>query len=213
MPINVLICCKTYLLAEGLKRLLEDDEEINIVGIACGNGDLEEMMKLDQDVVIADHGCYNTIFRDFQTDEPLKILLLSNSSNLSLPYKDLQEVVSKGLVGLVSNKSDSSLLKKAIRTVYSGELWIDRKTINKSLHRSDAKNKEMHVTKKEMEILHYLCSGFTNKEISEKLSISEPTVKSHVNHLFKKFGVSNRLKLALCASKIKSDHPEELREA
>jgi DNA-binding NarL/FixJ family response regulator len=70
----------------------------------------------------------------------------------------------------------------------------------------------MHLTKKEMEILHYLCSGFTNKEMSQKLSISEPTVKSHVNHLFKKFGVSNRLKLAICASKIKSD-PDELKEA
>jgi DNA-binding NarL/FixJ family response regulator len=212
MPINVLICCKTYLLAEGLKRLLEDDEEINIVGIACSNGDLEEMLKLEQDVIIADHGSYNTIFRDFHADEPLKVLLLSNSSNLSLPYKDLQEVVSKGLVGLVSNKSDSKLLKKAIRTVHSGELWIDRKTINKSLHRPDVANKEMHLTKKEMEILHYLCSGFTNKEMSQKLSISEPTVKSHVNHLFKKFGVSNRLKLAICAAKIKSD-PDELKEA
>jgi DNA-binding NarL/FixJ family response regulator len=213
MQINVLICCKTYLLAEGLKRLLEDDEEINIVGIACGNGDLEEMMKLDQDVVIADHGSYNTIFRDFHADEPLKVLLLSNSSNLALPYKDLQEVVSRGLVGVVSNKSDSRLLKKAIRTVHSGELWIDRKTINKSLHRPDAESKEMHLTKKEMEILQYLCSGFTNKEMSQKLSISEPTVKSHVNHLFKKFGVSNRLKLAICAAKIKSGQPDELKEA
>jgi DNA-binding CsgD family transcriptional regulator len=49
--------------------------------------------------------------------------------------------------------------------------------------------------------------------MSQKLSISEPTVKSHVNHLFKKFGVSNRLKLAICAAKIKSGQPDELKEA
>jgi len=213
MPIKVLICCKTYLLAEGLERLLEDDEEIKTVGIACSNSEVEELLKLDQDVVIADHSSYNTIIRDYHRDEPVKILLLSTSPSASLPYKDLQEVVSKGLVGLVSNKSDSMHLKKAIRAVHSGELWIDRKTIKQSLHRSGGGKEDMHLTKKEMEILHYLCSGFTNKEMSEKLSISEPTVKSHVNHLFKKFGVSNRLKLAICASKIASGTPNELKEA
>jgi DNA-binding NarL/FixJ family response regulator len=213
MKINVLICCKTYLLAEGLKKLLEDDEEISVVGISCCNGDLEEAFKLDKDVVIADQACYNAIFREGHEQDPMKILLLGSSSSFSLPYRDLQEVVSRGLVGLVSNTSDSKLLKKAIKTVNSGELWIDRKTIDKSLNRAAAPTRDMHLTKKETEVLHYLCSGFTNKEMSEKLSISEPTVKSHVNHLFKKFGVSNRLKLAICASKIKSEHPEELKEA
>lgn len=213
MQINVLICCKIHLFAEGLKRLLEDDEEINVIGIVCNNGDLEELLQSDQDVVIADVASYNTILGSFPSDDPLKILLLSNGSNFSFPYRDLQDVVSKGLVGLISNISDSKLLKKAIKAVHSGELWIDRKTINKSLHRPDGENKGRHLTKKEMEILHHLCAGLTNKEMSEKLSISEPTVKSHVNHLFKKFGVSNRLKLALCASKMKSSHPDDLKEA
>lgn len=213
MQISVLICCRLYLLAEGLKRLLEDDEGINVIGIACNHNDLEELLQSDHDVVIADVASYNTIFDGFHTDDALKILLLSNNSSFSFPYRDLQEVVSNGLAGLISNRSDSRLLKKAIRAVHSGELWIDRKTINKSLHRPAGENKDRHLTKKEMEVLHYLCAGHTNKEMSEKLSISEPTVKTHVNHLFKKFGVSNRLKLALCASKMQSSHPDELKEA
>lgn len=207
MQINVLICCKVYLLAEGLKKLLEGDAEINVVGIAS-NGDLGKMLQRRQDVVIADHDCGNTILRDFHSGEPGRVLVLSNGSDFSLPYSELQEVVSRGLAGIVSNKSDSGMLKKAIRTVHSGELWIDRKTINKSLYRPEAETTDRHLTKKETEVLRYLCAGYTNREVSEKLSISEPTVKSHVNHLFKKFGVTNRVKLAICASEMNSGHPE-----
>ena len=60
---------------------------------------------------------------------------------------------------------------------------------------------DYHITKKEKEILNYVCAGFTNKEVANKLYISEQTVKSHCNHLFKKFGVTNRTKLALFAQK------------
>lgn len=203
MRINVLICCQTYLFAEGLKMLLEGDDEIKVIGVASDEDDVKKKLRLSQDVVIADQASYKTI-TGIRKEEPFKILLINDNSSFSLPYRDLQDVVSKGLVGIISNNSDSELLKKAIKTVHSGELWIDRKTINKSLHRGNGEKREMHLTKKEMEILHFLCAGYTNREISERLSITEPTVKSHVNHLFKKFGVSNRLKLAISASSIES---------
>jgi DNA-binding NarL/FixJ family response regulator len=203
MRINVLICSQTLLYAEGLKRILEDDDEIKVIGVACDEDELKKKLRLNQDVVIADQASYKTL-SGLPKDEPFRILLINDNSSFSLPYRDLQDVVSKGLVGIISNNSDSDLLKKAIKTVHSGDLWIDRQTINKALHRGNGEKKDKHLTKKEMEILHFLCAGYTNREISEKLSITEPTVKSHVNHLFKKFGVSNRLKLAISASSMES---------
>ena len=97
--------------------------------------------------------------------------------------------------------SDHSLFEKAILKIHSGELWIDHMTLSKSLTKKSSHKKDIQITKKEAEVLEYVCTGDTNKKIAQKLCISEQTVKSHCNHLFKKFGVENRVKLVLSASK------------
>ena len=55
---------------------------------------------------------------------------------------------------------------------------------------------------REEEIISHICQGYTNKEIAQKLNISEQTVKSHCHRIYKKIGVSDRLQLALHAFKM-----------
>lgn len=60
----------------------------------------------------------------------------------------------------------------------------------------------MPLAKREREIAFHICQGYRNKEIAQKLHISEQTVKSHCCRIYKKLGVSDRLQLALCSDKL-----------
>ena len=82
-------------------------------------------------------------------------------------------------------------LLRAIRTVVTGEMWIDHETIRKSLCSSEQARCDLNLTKREKQVLNYVCDGASNKEIAQKLYVTEQTVKSHCNKLFKKFGVGN----------------------
>ena len=84
--------------------------------------------------------------------------------------------------------------------VIAGELWFDNKVIQTSLCVVRGSGREMPLTQREAEILRFICEGYSNKAIAETLNISEQTVKTHCNHLFKKFEVTSRLKLALRAT-------------
>ena len=91
---------------------------------------------------------------------------------------------------------------QAIKVVHSGELWLDRKMLKGVIHQMNPSEKKVSLTKKEKEIVSLICEGLRNKEIAQKLNISEQTVKSHCNRIFKKVGVSDRLQLALYTHKV-----------
>lgn len=204
MKINILICCKMYLFAEALRNLIEEVEKFSVIGIASNSDDIKYMLQYKLDIIITDEELYRNGLNNNYNQQKSKILLFGNGSN-EIIYSDLKQMVSNGLYGIISSESDFKILEKAINKVYSGEMWIDHKTMKNSLMHYDNKDgKEILLTKKEKEVLNYLCSGYTNKGIANKLCVSEQTVKSHCNRLFKKFGVPNRVNLVLCASKIVS---------
>jgi len=202
MAINVLIYCGYRLFAEGLQKLLEEDKSMRIVGIHAGDEGVSGILQNDPDVIVADLPSCNFLVNNYEKKLPAKTILITDDRKAPFGNGGLQKLIAKGLVGIFHKSYDSDLLKKAIATVHAGELWIDRKTLTESLSSSQNAHKKISLTKKEKEILDCICEGMTNKETAEKLSISELTVKSHCNHLFKKFGVSNRLKLALLASQM-----------
>jgi DNA-binding NarL/FixJ family response regulator len=204
MIINMVIFGRTFLFAEALSKLFEGFSGMNIVvvGITCEAREMNEMLaKSSVDILVSDDsGCCNLI--DQATVKKLpRVLLLSDRDHI-LVYDELKELVKNGLAGIMPRSGDSNLLKKAIVKLQAGELWIDHKTIGCLLTNFEKETPNIMLTKKEKEILKYVCSGETNKSIADKMCVSEQTVKSHCNHLFKKFGVPNRVKLALAGSKM-----------
>lgn len=200
MPVKLVIGCCSYLFGEGLKKLLEDDKNIDVLGIFDEGSDLKEIVKLSADMILADRGVFHGLPEDFVIDKPVKILLIADRTWLHTAYKDLPELVSKGVVGILPPGTDSDLLKKAVKAVSSGEFWIERKTMKDML--TSKPEKIVDLTRKEKEVCSLICQGCRNKEIAQKLNISEQTVKSHCNRIYKKFGVSDRLQLALYYYKI-----------
>jgi DNA-binding NarL/FixJ family response regulator len=205
MSVNLVIFGRTYLFAEALARLLSDSVDYQILGIACDDDNMKTLLKKSNiDIIVTDHPECCSLLEDVPGKGHPKILLLSDNDKNPMLYDDLKEMISKGLAGIMPKLGDAQLLKKAILKLQNGEFWIDHKTIGSILTNFNQEQKKISLTKKEKEILKFVCSGESNKGIAEKLCISEQTVKSHCNHLFKKFGVPNRMKLAILATKYTS---------
>ena len=103
------------------------------------------------------------------------------------------------------------MLIKAIRKVQDGEFWLDRSTTAEVVRhfterRTDVDQRQApdegrlpSLSRREREIVNLVTHGLRNKELAERLSISEQTVKNHMHKIFDKLGVSDRLELALYA--------------
>ena len=201
MSIKVLIGCAVKLFAEGLEKLLGDYDVIEVIGSACDQEKFSALLRLQPDIILVDPSFFRRLIKSpYQEEKMHKLLLIKDDSEDWLAYQDLQEMVGQGLTGVLPCQADSSQMKKAIQEIHRGDLWIDHKTIRNSLFREPSRKKNIPLTRREKEVLDCLCSGFTNKKIAQKLIITEQTVKSHCNRLFKKFGVSNRLQLAIVIS-------------
>jgi DNA-binding NarL/FixJ family response regulator len=199
MQLNIIICCQIYLYAEGLRRLLEEDEDIRVLGIACSDDEIRKMLDFEPDVVVSDMATCKKVLKLMPSSDDKKVLLINDSMDLC--SDSLKKMISEGLGGILPKNADGKMLQKAARKLHDGELWIDHQTMREVFSAASTPSHDIQLTKKELEILTFICNGMSNKEIARKLFISEQTVKSHCNHLFKKFGVSSRLKLAVCAPK------------
>ena len=197
MEVSVAICCQVHLYAEGICKLLEEDDEIKVLGVSTEKDGLESLIGMHPDIIVADlENCKRVI--DLLPSTERKCVLLLNDKEISLDGGDLRLMIAEGLGGLLPRESDSRLFRKAIKKLNEGELWIDRQTL-KEVFSSKQVSRKVQLTKKEVEILECICEGLTNKDIASKLYICEQTFKSHCNHLFKKFGLTSRLKLAVSA--------------
>jgi len=113
-----------------------------------------------------------------------------------------------GAKGYLSKDVGISDLIKAIQAVHQGELWVERKLMARFFEGeaiADPKGEDRSgktkegLTPREQEVLRFLTKGTTNKEIAKALFISEKTVKSHLNSIFRKLKVSRRLQAILYA--------------
>jgi two-component system, NarL family, nitrate/nitrite response regulator NarL len=117
------------------------------------------------------------------------------------------EVFQMGARGVVMREAATEVLIKAIRCVTKNMYWNvdhgagDLETVLGELARPAAKAplKKFGLTPREIEIVAAIVSGYSNRQIAEKMSISQSTIKHHLTNIFDKLGVYNRLELALFA--------------
>lgn len=196
MQINIIICCHNHLFSEGLKKLLEDEMDMSVTCLPSKKTVVEEELKKIHDaIIISDIDSFFDFLNDIPIEEGINILIIQNTPHASSMNGQFSELMSKGVVGMLLPETDSFHLKKALRSVHSGELWIDHKTVKAILFQKNKKSTKL--TNKEVEIANYISDGLRNKEIASKLNITEQTVKSHLNRIYKKMGVTDRLQLAL----------------
>jgi len=205
--IKVLIADDHAFFRDGLRKLLEDAADISVVGEASnGNQCIKMLDKFKPDILLLD--------LRMPEKDGLAVLTEVNFESLSTRVivltaaeddRDVVRAMRLGARGVVLKQSASDLLLKSIRQVHDGEIWLDNRmtaeviyAFKKSAESGQRREKPL-LSDREKEVVQLVAQGFHNREIGEKLFISEQTVKNHLHNIFDKLGVSDRLELALYA--------------
>ncbi len=199
MPLRIAICCCSYLFGEGIKRFIEE-YKLDISAITNCT-DSKEMIKSKPDLLIADFFTLCNFSHDIFHKHKVQILLMGTGCLPKIENVRLKDFISQGLVGILSPMTNSTQLKKAIKSIISGELWLDRVRLQDIVSNKNniSSEKKHYLNEKEIKIVKMICNGHSNKEIMKLLNISEYSVKSHLNRIYKKTGVHDRLQLAIFA--------------
>jgi two-component system, NarL family, nitrate/nitrite response regulator NarL len=211
-PIRVVLVDDHGIFRAGLEMLFEKQPDLELVGQAeDGESALPMIRQLKPDVLLLDLALPKRSGMDVLADlhhleSPVKTIILT----AAIDRKKTVEAVQLGARGLVLKEATSELLFKAIRSVMAGEYWVDRGRVSElaeALYTSVREpvtapsQNSFRMTPRERQIVAAVLSGYSNRDIAQKLSISGQTVKNHLTQIYDKVGVSSRLELALCVSK------------
>lgn len=205
-PVRVIIADDHFLVRKELKNAIEKEDSIIVVGeFEKINDVIENVQVLEPDIIFLD-----TTFPDISGTEAVSLLLNTNPDLkiIALTMPDSSEIyteyINSGAKGYVfKNASDEELIS-ATEKVQNGEIFDilkEREIKNKENEKRTSRSalKENILTDKEAEILIYIVNGMSNKEISEKLSISMRTAETHRHNIKKKLNISSAAGLRMYA--------------
>ena len=121
--------------------------------------------------------------------------------------EDVAQALQKGAAGLVLKESSPDQLLECVRRVHAGERWLDPEAMNRVVASESSTpnvdDRASSLTAREREVVRMIASGLRNRDIGERLSISENTVKVHLHNIYEKLGVEGRMELLLLAQELK----------
>lgn len=206
MQVRVVIVDDHVMVREGIKQLLEMDGDIMVVGEASdGEEGLRVMEQTDPDVMLLDVNMpkmngLEVLQKIKESGIKRNVLILTIHNEVEY----LLRAVDIGVSGYVLKDSELAVLRKAIFSVYEGNTYIQPSLVpllKQSLSVKENHATEEGLTKREMQVLKLIAEGLYNKEIADRLTISEKTVKNHVSNIFRKIEVSDRTQAAVYAIK------------
>lgn len=203
---------------------MEEDFEV-VAQASDGSQVLEILQQVEPDILLLDLKMPGldglaTLQRLQQSRNKTRVIVLTASDDKN----EFVQAMKLGTSGIVLKQTATELLIKSIRKVHAGEIWLDSHTTAAVIRQfvaneeapppppppppmqqqapppSGGRERERSpLSQREREIVALVAQGFKNKEMAEKMFISEQTVKNHLHNIFDKLGVSDRLELALYA--------------
>jgi DNA-binding NarL/FixJ family response regulator len=218
--IRVVIADDHPIVRDGLRHLFAASAEIDLVGEAGdGREALERVRSLQPDILLLDLKMPSMdgfgVLQSLQASgQRTRVLVLTASDDKN----EYVQAMKLGCSGIVLKQTSPELILKSIRKVHSGEMWLDSNTTAAVMRQfasgveagpaaagpfaapaAKSRDQRSPLSQREREIVALVAQGYKNKEMAEKMFISEQTVKNHLHNIFDKLGVSDRLELALYA--------------
>jgi DNA-binding NarL/FixJ family response regulator len=202
MSIRLVLADPHPLIMAGLQHLLQREADFHVVA-CCRDGEetLRAVHQQRPDVLILDFRLpgkpeWGVLQELAQRAVPVQVVLLT----AALDANEALQACRLGVRGVVLKEMADQLLAPCIRKVYAGEHWIERRSISQALEKllqreAGGRKLTQVLTPREREIVHWIGCGLQNREIAEKLAISEGTVKIHLHRIYHKLQVPNRLAL------------------
>jgi len=203
--VRILLACESSLFCEGMAALLQREKDLAIVGRIERGSQVMKGLDLRPDVIILDPLLFESeallkVLHELKIKAPrTRILIIFSEQEMS--DTTLMQYMMQGVDGYIKRKEKLKHVIEAIRTVHAGSIWAERKLLQQFVRYSpilaqdlDSKLSKLDnpLTKREREIVTFLFHGLSNRSISCTLNISEKTVKSHLQNIFKKMKVSSR---------------------
>jgi DNA-binding NarL/FixJ family response regulator len=196
--INILIADDHVLLRQGLKQIIELEEDMKVIYQASDGEEAYEIAKkISPDIILMDINMPN--INGIKAAKMLKNDNPKNKIMFLTIYNDkeyLMEALKIGVEGYILKDADSDELIKAIRTISNGGVYIHPSLVSE-IENLDSDECKKELTDREMQILSLIAEGYSNKEIADKLFLSEKTVKNHVYNIFRKLDVKDRTQAAI----------------
>jgi DNA-binding NarL/FixJ family response regulator len=227
--IRIVIADDHPIVRDGLRKLLSLESDFDIVGEACNGQEAIVMVRdLEPDILLLDlrmpqlDGMSTLqVLQNEAGHSHTKVIILTASEERT----DFVQAMRLGSRGILLKQTSPDLITKSIRKVHAGEIWLDKDTTaaviesfsnaapssptagsgagSSSLPAPKPSSKPARerspLSARELEIVQLVAQGYKNKEMAEKMFISEQTVKNHLHNIFDKLSVSDRLELALYA--------------
>lgn len=211
--IRVVLADDHPIVRDGLRKLLMLEEDIEVVGEASDGREVVQVVQETQpDILILDLRMPHmdglaTLQALQQIERKVKVIVLTASEDKN----EFVQAMKLGCSGIVLKQTAPELIVKSIRKVNSGEIWLDSHTTAAVMRQFASPSEVMSggapgkgrerspLSQREREIVSLVAQGYKNREMAEKMFISEQTVKNHLHNIFDKLGVSDRLELALYA--------------
>ncbi|MBZ5585147.1 MAG: response regulator transcription factor [Acidobacteriia bacterium] len=216
--IRIVVADDHPIFRDGLCKLLALEEDFEVVAQAQdGRQVLDVLQQFDPDILLLDLKMPGldglaTLQRLQGSKNKTRVIVLTASDDKN----EFVQAMKLGTSGIVLKQTATELLIKSIRKVHAGEIWLDSHTTAAVIRQFVAADEppapaapsqqqpprdreRSPLSQREREIVALVAQGFKNKEMAEKMFISEQTVKNHLHNIFDKLGVSDRLELALYA--------------
>jgi len=209
VSIRVVIVDDHPIVLQGLQHLFARQPDLEVAATCATVADgLSTARTLRPDVVVLDLRMPNgggLSLLDAINSEQLGIKTVVLTAAIS--DEEVAQAVQKGTMGLVLKESSPDQLLECVRRVHAGERWLDPDAmIRMTADPPDAAAVDERIaalTAREREVVRMIAAGLRNRDIGERLSISENTVKVHLHNIYDKLGVEGRMELLLLAQELK----------
>jgi DNA-binding NarL/FixJ family response regulator len=188
----------------GLEQLFAREQGFHVL-VSCATGEetLKAVRRHRPAVLVLGLGLPGlTVLRELRAEGlPTRVVVFSQPP---LDEGQIAEAIHLGARGVVLKDMAPKLLVQCIRKVHAGGEWIETRSVARVLGRIrqreiKAQGDDAVLTRRELEVVHLVARGLSNKAIGKRLSIGEGTVKVHVHHIYAKLKVASRVALLLYA--------------
>jgi DNA-binding NarL/FixJ family response regulator len=199
-----LVLAEAYpILLFGLEYAFKIESGFQVLA-CCAHGDeaLRAVVRHRPDVLVLDleipGGALNILREVVALDVPTRVVLLA----ATLDEQVMLEATRLGAKGIVLKSMARQLLIQCVRKVHRGGTWLERVSAARAVerllrHEEGQREAVAALSARELEIVRMVVSGRSNKQIGDRLAISEGTVKVHLHHVYEKLNVKGRLELTL----------------
>lgn len=204
MRINLVIADDHPIVLRGLANLLNTHSEFRLMA-ACADGEtaLSAVHKHSPDLLLTDLKMPGKsgldILREVREERLTARVVILTAYGYE---EEIKKAVYLGADAVFLKDGSPDLLIRCLRRVHAGEPWPERVKMNGQLkdpRGAGQADSGMPLTRRESELVGFVATGLSNREIAERLFITEGTVKLHLYHVYRKLGVRTRVKLTLYA--------------